>query len=78
MPIQINYMSIEENMADIQKQVLCHKDLGLGLVHTDTVKRVRFPTIAKRAIAAKISAESVSEELRVLYVAMTRAKTASL
>ena len=62
------------NMADIQKQVLCHKDLGLGLVHTDTVKRVRFPTIAKRAIAAKIGAESVSEELRVLYVAMTRAK----
>ena len=62
------------NMTDIQKQVLCHKDLGLGLVHTDTVKRVRFPTIAKRAIAAKISAESISEELRVLYVAMTRAR----
>lgn len=62
------------NMSDLQKQVLCHKELGLGLVHTDTVKRVRFPTIAKRAIAAKISAESISEELRVLYVAMTRAK----
>lgn len=62
------------NMTDIQKQVLCHKDLGLGLVHTDTAKRVRFPTIAKRAIAAKISSESISEELRVLYVAMTRAR----
>ena len=62
------------NMADIQKQVLCHKDLGLGLVHTDTVKRVRFPTVAKHAIAARISAESISEELRVLYVAMTRAR----
>ena len=62
------------NMTDVQKQVLCHKDLGLGLVHTDTEQRVRFPTIAKRAIAAKICAESISEELRVLYVAMTRAR----
>ena len=35
---------------------------------------MRYPTIAKRAIAAKIGAESVSEELRVLYVAMTRAR----
>jgi len=62
------------NTADVQKQVLCHKDLGLGLVHTNAKQRVRYPTIAKRAIAAKISSESVSEELRVLYVAMTRAR----
>jgi len=62
------------NMADIQKQVLCHKELGLGLTHTNTAQRVRFPTIAKRAISAKISAETISEELRVLYVAMTRAR----
>lgn len=62
------------NMSDIQKQVLCHKELGLGLTHTNTAQRVRFPTIAKRAIAAKITAETISEELRVLYVAMTRAR----
>lgn len=62
------------NMTDTQKQVLCHKDLGLGLVHVDAERRVRFPTIAKRAIAAKVREESVSEELRVLYVAMTRAR----
>ena len=62
------------NMTDTQKQVLCHKSMGLGLVHTNAEKRVRFPTIAKRAIAAKISEESISEELRVLYVAMTRAR----
>ena len=62
------------NTADIQKQVLCHKDLGLGLTCVNATQRVRFPTIAKRAIAAKISADTVSEELRVLYVAMTRAK----
>ena len=61
-------------MSDTQKQVLCHKDLGLGLTHTNLKQRVRFPTIAKRAIAAKIATETISEELRVLYVAMTRAK----
>jgi ATP-dependent helicase/nuclease subunit A len=62
------------NTTDATKQVLCHKDLGLGLTFTDTTQRVSCPTIAKRAIAAKIRAESISEELRVLYVAMTRAR----
>ena len=62
------------NMSDTQKQVLCHKDLGLGLVHTNQKQRVRVPTIAKRAIATKITNETIAEELRVLYVAMTRAK----
>lgn len=62
------------NMANIQKTVLCHKDLGLGLSCVNQLQRVRFPSIAKRAIAAKITSESISEELRVLYVAMTRAR----
>lgn len=62
------------NTSDIQKQVLCHKKLGLGLTSTNTEQRVRFPTIAKRAIAAKISEDTISEELRVLYVALTRAR----
>ena len=62
------------NTTDTQKQVLCHKDLGIGLNHTNTTQRVRFPTIAKRAIISKMREESISEELRVLYVAMTRAR----
>lgn len=62
------------NTSDATKQVLCHKDLGLGLTFTNTTHRIYFPTIAKRAIAAMIRAESISEELRVLYVAMTRAR----
>ena len=62
------------NMSDVQKTVLCHKDMGLGLSCVNQDQRVRFPSIAKRAIAAKISADSISEELRVLYVAMTRAR----
>ena len=40
----------------------------------DAKTRIRYPSIAKRAIAVKMAAESVSEEMRVLYVAMTRAR----
>ena len=54
--------------------VLCHKSMGLGLAVADREKRLRYPSIAKRAISAKIRMDMRSEELRVLYVAMTRAK----
>ena len=62
------------NTTDIKKQILCHKELGLGFTHTNMKQRISFPTIAKRAIASKILDETISEELRVLYVAMTRAR----
>lgn len=64
----------EFNMESQRSTVLCHKQMGLGLSAVDNQNRLRYPTIAKRAIAARIGAESVSEELRVLYVAMTRAR----
>ncbi len=67
-------LSREFNRESTRGQVLCHKELGLGLTAVDEKNRVRYPTIAKRAIAAKIAAESLSEEMRVLYVALTRAK----
>lgn len=62
------------NLESARAQVLCDKNLGLGLCCVDTKNRVRYPNVAKRAIAAKIIAESISEEMRVLYVAMTRAR----
>ena len=62
------------NQENARAQVLCDKELGLGLTCVDAVNRVRYPSIAKRAIAAKITADGLSEEMRVLYVAMTRAK----
>lgn len=62
------------NKEDVYDHVLCDKDLGLGLACVDTQNRVRYPSIAKRAIAAKLLSEGLSEELRVLYVAMTRPK----
>ena len=62
------------NQESARAQVLCDKTLGFGFSCLDRKNRVRYPSIAKRAIAAKIMADSVSEELRVLYVAMTRAR----
>ncbi len=62
------------NRESTRAQVLCEKDLGLGLAAVDERNRVRYPTIAKRAIAAKMTADSLSEEMRVLYVALTRAR----
>ena len=62
------------NREDLRAQVLCDGELGLGLSAVDRENRVRYPTIAKRAIVARTSGESLSEELRVLYVGMTRAR----
>lgn len=67
-------LSREFNRESMRAQVLCDKELGLGLASVDRKNRIRYPNIAKRAIAAKACAESLSEELRVLYVAMTRAR----
>lgn len=62
------------NRESTRAQVLCDQTLGLGLTAVDEKNRVRYPTIAKRAIAAKITSDSLSEEMRVLYVALTRAR----
>ena len=67
-------LSREFNRESLRAQILCDNELGLGLSAVDSVNRLRYPTVAKRAIAAKMAAESVSEEMRVLYVAMTRAR----
>ena len=62
------------NQESARAQVLCDKTLGLGLNCVDMKNRVRYPTIAKKAISEKILKDSISEEMRVLYVAMTRAR----
>ena len=67
-------LSREFNRESLRAQILCDKELGLGLSVADHSTRVRYSSLAKRAIAAKMSAESLSEEMRVLYVAMTRAR----
>ena len=67
-------LSRKFNQEDIRAQILCDKSLGLGLSAVDPENRTRYPSLSKRAISVKMAAQSVSEELRVLYVAMTRAR----
>lgn len=49
-------------------------DLGLGVVYVDAKRRIRNKTLRKNVLVAKMWEEMLSEELRLLYVAMTRAK----
>ena len=67
-------LSREFNTESLRAQILCDQQLGLGLSVADSTNRIRYPSIAKRAISVKMAAQGLSEELRVLYVAMTRAK----
>ena len=67
-------LSRQFNRESTRAQVLCDQELGLGLGAYDRRNRVRYPTVAKRAIASKITSDSLSEEMRVLYVALTRAR----
>lgn len=64
----------EFNLLDTRKDVTLHKDLGLGPVYIDPEKRIKYPTIAKLAIDNKIKLETLAEEMRILYVALTRAR----
>ena len=59
---------------DFQSSVLVHPQLGLGPVCVDARRHIQYPTIARQALERTLRREAKAEELRVLYVAMTRAK----
>jgi ATP-dependent helicase/nuclease subunit A len=62
------------NLMDMNKSILLHQDLGFGPDFVDYEKRISYATVAKQALRYKIKLESLSEEMRILYVAFTRAK----
>ena len=62
------------NKQDARSRMVLHPEYGIGLDVMDGKRRVRIPTIAKKVIAKQIELENLGEELRVLYVALTRAK----
>ncbi|MFZ5353392.1 MAG: helicase-exonuclease AddAB subunit AddA [Bacillota bacterium] len=67
-------MSKKFNLMDMNNSILLHHELGFGPDYIDRERRITYPTAAKQAIRFKIRLESLSEEMRILYVAMTRAK----
>lgn len=60
------------NFMDAQGDLLMHKKLGLGLSHVDLTLRAKSKTLPQFAIRYQIKRETLSEEMRVLYVALTR------
>ena len=62
------------NRDDLMRPVLFHPTLGVGPKGLDRERMVEYPTLARRAVARQLEREMMSEELRLLYVAMTRAK----
>ncbi len=62
------------NLQDMNDKILLHQDIGFGPDFVDYKKRITYPSIAKYALKYKIKVESLSEEMRILYVALTRAR----
>ncbi len=62
------------NKQDAYGAVLLDADLGLAADYLDLKQRLKMPTLKKQALKRRMELESMGEELRVLYVAMTRAK----
>lgn len=67
-------MAKQFNQQDNKKKIVLHLDSGIGTDIIDVNTRTKAPTVMKKAIAKQIELESLGEELRVLYVALTRAK----
>ncbi|MEG1682831.1 MAG: helicase-exonuclease AddAB subunit AddA [Oscillospiraceae bacterium] len=59
---------------DFQTPVLVHPTLGLGPMRVDLERHIQYPTLARQAIEQRLQRESKAEEMRILYVAMTRPK----
>ena len=62
------------NLMDLNQNVLLHQDLGIGVKYIDYDMQIQYDTLTKTAIRNKILTETISEEMRILYVALTRAK----
>ncbi len=67
-------MNKKFNRQDVVRDVVVHPDLGIGVDCIDLQKRTKIPSFLKKAVQREIQLENMGEELRVLYVAMTRAK----
>jgi len=62
------------NLMDLKENILLHNEIGLGTKYIDYEKQIEYDTLSKSAISNKLHLETLSEEMRILYVALTRAK----
>ena len=62
------------NRSDLREAVLIHPELGLGPKVTDTRRSIEYASLQRNAVSLRADREMLSEEMRLLYVALTRAK----
>ncbi|AND84092.1 helicase-exonuclease AddAB subunit AddA [Clostridium tyrobutyricum] len=62
------------NFMDANNPIIFNEELGLGPEYVDIERRIHYPTIIKHILRSKLKNETLSEEMRILYVAFTRAK----
>lgn len=67
-------LSRQFNFRELNNPVLLDGDLGIGAKITDPDRRIRYPGLAYQALEAKKRKQLIAEEMRILYVAMTRPK----
>lgn len=70
----VSGLSTKFNQEEAKQQVIFHPEYGIGANYIDKDKRFYYPTLTKQAILAASHEDQLSEELRILYVALTRAK----
>ena len=61
-------------MQDLNNKILLHPEIGIGVKYIDYDRQIEYDTLSKQAMKNQIMLETLSEEMRVLYVALTRAK----
>ena len=67
-------LSKKINQQDVNASLVCDMDLGLGMEYRNPVTRVKNADMRRNVLAHKMKMDNLGEELRILYVAMTRAK----
>ncbi len=67
-------MSKRFNLTDVRKTLLVHPQLGAASLYIDYEKRLKMPTLMRSSIENRMLRDQIGEELRVLYVALTRAE----
>ncbi|MBQ6991896.1 MAG: helicase-exonuclease AddAB subunit AddA [Clostridia bacterium] len=62
------------NLQDLNQNILLHQDLGLGPKYVNYERKIEYNTLAKETIKIKTKEEVLAEEMRLLYVALTRSR----
>ena len=70
----VSGLSKRFNMQDANQSMIADMDLGLATDYVDPERRLRNRTLRRAVLSVKLREDSLAEELRVLYVALTRAK----